>query len=161
MNIKVTSIVASILVVFLAAMLFMQKGNYVFQAETHYKETTGKTFKQSGQILEFVNGAIEQNRLLWSLATDAVQKVQTAKEMADLESKYFPGIKGVNSIKDQTRKFSATADFYIVSSFAKVETDKSTGVKTLTKLTNISIDALLGKTSSASEEEEGEGEGEE
>ena len=45
MNIKNIAIVLTVLVVAIAAMLFMQKGNYVTQATEHYNKTTGNSFK--------------------------------------------------------------------------------------------------------------------
>lgn len=159
MNPKIISIAASVLVVLFAIMLFMQKGNYMGQAEEKYNETTQKSYKSSAKILDYVNSAVEQNRLVWSLATDVMQNAKSAKDQASLEAKYFPSIKGEMSIANKTRKFSATSDFYIVSIFDKVETDKKTDVKTLVGLTGVNVDALLGKfgaASAAAEEAEDE-----
>lgn len=144
MNIKLISIVATILAFLIAIMLFMQKGNYVSQAQDHYEETTSKSFKGSSQMLGFVNAGIEQNRDLWALATIGIQKAKTAKDLADLESKAFPSIKGSNSISQKTRTFSLTPELFIVSSFGKVVEDPKTQVKTLVDLQGISVDALLG-----------------
>lgn len=150
MNPKVISIAASVLVVLFAIMLLMQKGSYMGQAEEKYNETTGKSFKSSSKILDYVNNAVDQNRLIWSLATDVMQNAKSAKDQAGLEAKYFPMIKGEMSIANKTRKFSATSDFYIVSSFSKVEVDKKTEVKTLVGLSGVNVDALLGKYGAAS-----------
>jgi hypothetical protein len=78
--------------------------------------------------------------------------------MAELESKYFPGIKGNMSIAQKNRKFEATMAYYIVSYYDKVEVDKKTDVKTLTGLTAIDVNALLGNVAiaKAADEEEGE-----
>lgn len=143
-NLKIISVITSILVIMVAAMLLMQKGNYVSQAKEHYDKRTTAIQKGYGQRLDYVNANLERNRSLWSLVTEATQTTTTAKQMADLEAKYFPGIKGSNSIAQKTRTFSANSDFYIVSNYAKVETDPKTDVKTLTGLTSISVDALLG-----------------
>ena len=153
MNIKVISIVSTIVVFLLLITLIMQKGNYVSQAQNHYEETTTKSYKGTSQILEFVNNTIDTERNLWKLTTEALQNVKTSKQMADLESKIFPNVKGVNSIQNQTRKFSPTQDFYIISSFANVETDKKTGVKTLVGLNSISVESLLGKETQPQTEE--------
>lgn len=158
-NLKIISIIATILVIMIAAMLLMQKGNYVSQAREHYEKKTTAIYKGYGQRLDYVNANLERNRSLWSLVTEATQTVSTAKQMADLESKYFPGIKGSNSIAQKTRTFSANADFYIVSNFSKVETDPKTDVKTLTGLTSISVDALLGLVEAHAAEAPAEEEG--
>ncbi len=152
MNPKVISIAASVLVVLFAIMLLMQKGSYMGQAEEKYNETTSKSYKASSKILGYVNSAVDQNRLIWGLATDVMQNAKNAKQQADLEAKYFPSIKGQMSIATKTRKFSATSDFYIVSSFDKVETDKKTDVKTLVGLTGVSVKALLGYAGADEEE---------
>ena len=154
MNIKLISIVATVLAVLIAIMLFMQKGNYISQAQSHYEETTAKSFKGSSQILGFVNSGIEQNRDLWALASNAIQNVKTAKQMADLESKAFPSTKGSNSISQKTRTFSLTSDLFIVSTFANVSEDPKTQVKTLVGLQSISVDALLGNVAKPATESE-------
>ncbi|MEE1067628.1 MAG: hypothetical protein UH678_03945 [Fibrobacteraceae bacterium] len=154
MNIKLISIVATILAVLIAIMLFMQKGNYISQAQTHYEETTGKSYKASSQMLGFVNTGIEQNRDLWALAVNAMQNVKTAKQMADLESKLFPSVKGSNSISQKTRTFSLGTDLFIVASFGKVAEDPKTNVKTLEDLQGISVDALLGNVAKPAAESE-------
>ena len=154
MNIKLISIVATVLAVLIAIMLFMQKGNYISQAQSHYEETTSKSFKGSSQLLGFVNSGIEQNRDLWALASNAIQNVKTAKQMADLESKAFPSTKGSNSISQKTRTFSLTSDLFIVSTFANVSEDPKTQVKTLVDLQSISVDALLGNVAKPATESE-------
>ncbi len=152
-DIKLISIVATVLAVLIAVMLLMQKGNYESQARTFYEETTNKSMKGSKAMISNVNATLEQNRLLWSLVSEvAEKKLSTAKQLADAESKYFPIVKGSNSIAKQTRTFAPNPDFPIVFSFAKVETDKKTGVKTLVDLNAVSIDALLGLGVSNAEE---------
>ena len=117
MNIKNIAIVLSVLVVAIAAMLFMQKGNYVTQATEHYVKTTGNSFKGSSKIIEYVNSTAGTTKMLWALTCDAVQGAKTSQDMAKLEGKYFPATKGSNSISQKTRRFEPTAAYYIVTTF--------------------------------------------
>ena len=163
MNLKTITIALTVLVFAVLATVVMQKGSYVSQATEHYEKTTGNSFNGTSRILKFVNESIETNKTLWLMTCDAIQNVKTAKQMAELESKYFPGIKGNMSIAQKNRKFEATMSYYIVSYYDKVEVDKKTDVKTLTGLTAIDVNALLGNVAiakAAADEEEGE-EGEE
>lgn len=160
MNLKTITIALTVLVFAVLATVIMQKGSYVSQATEHYEKTTGNSFNGTSRILKFVNESIETNKTLWLMTCDAVQNVKTAKQMAELESKYFPGIKGNMSIAQKNRKFEATMAYYIVSYYSNVEVDKKTDVKTLTGLTAIDVNALLGNAVMAKDGEEGE-EGEE
>ena len=163
MNLKTITIALTVLVFAVLATVVMQKGSYVSQATEHYEKTTGNSFNGTSRILKFVNESIETNKTLWLMTCDAIQNVKTAKQMAELESRYFPGIKGNMSIAQKNRKFEATMSYYIVSYYDKVEVDKKTDVKTLTGLTAIDVNALLGNVAiakAAADEEEGE-EGEE
>lgn len=160
MNLKTITIALTVLVFAVLATVIMQKGSYVSQATEHYEKTTGNSFNGTSRILKFVNESIETNKTLWLMTCDAVQNVKTAKQMAELESKYFPGIKGNMSIAQKNRKFEATMAYYIVSYYSNVEVDKKTDVKTLTGLTAIDVNALLGNAVVSSGDEEGEeGEG--
>ena len=163
MNIKNIAIVLTVLVVAIAAMLFMQKGNYVTQASEHYNKTTGNSFKGSSKIIEYVNSTAGTTKMLWALTCDAVQGAKTSQDMAKLEGKYFPATKGSNSISQKTRRFEPTAAYYLVSTFDKVDVDKKTDLKTLSGLKSIDVGALLGNAviAAAAEEDEGEEEGEE
>ncbi len=161
MNIKTIAIVLSVLVVALAATLLMQKGSYVSQATEHYNKTTSNTFKGSSKIVEYVCSSIDQNKLLWAMTSEALQNVKTSQDMAKLEAKYFPTTKGSNSIANKTRRFEATSAYYVVSSFAKVDEDKKSGLKTLSGLQSIDVSALLGKAAPVAAAEEVEEEGEE
>ncbi len=163
MNIKNIAIVLSVLVVAIAAMLFMQKGNYVTQATEHYVKTTGNSFKGSSKIIEYVNSTAGTTKMLWALTCDAVQGAKTSQDMAKLEGKYFPATKGSNSISQKTRRFEPTAAYSIVTTFDKVDVDKKTDLKTLSGLKSIDVSTLLGNAviAAAAEEEEVEEEGEE
>ena len=161
MNIKNISIVLTVLLVFIAAMVLMQKGNYVDQATEHYNKTTEASFKGGKKILEYVNNSVDVNKLVWAMACEAIQTVKTSKDMAKLESKYFPTTKGSNSIANKTRRFEATSAYFIVSNFDKVDVDKKTDLKTLSGLKSIDVGALMGEAPSAQEEEMPEGEEEE
>jgi hypothetical protein len=164
MNIKNIAIVLTVLVVAIAAMLFMQKGNYVTQATEHYNKTTGNSFKGSSKIIEYVNSTAGTTKMLWALTCDAVQGAKTSQDMAKLEGKYFPATKGSNSISQKTRRFEPTAAYYIVTTFDKVDVDKKTDLKTLAGLKSIDVGALLGNATIAAavaEDEDGEEEGEE
>ena len=158
MNIKNISIVLTVLLVFIAAMVLMQKGNYVDQATEHYNKTTEASFKGGKKILEYVNNSVDVNKLVWAMAVEANQTVKTSQDMAKLEAKYFPTTKGSNSIAQKTRRFEATSAYFIVSTFDKVDEDKKTNLKTLSGLKSIDVSALLGDASSAQEEELPEGE---
>lgn len=162
MNLKNISIALTVLVFGVIAMLFMQKGNYVNQAKEHYDATTAKSFKGNSMVLELVNNGIDLNKATWAIACQALQTVKTSQDMAKLEAKFFPATKGSNSITNKTRRFEASSANVIVSTFAKVEEDKSTGVKSLADLQSINVDVLLGKVAlaTAAESEEAE-EGEE
>ena len=163
MNIKNIAIVLSVLVVAIAAMLFMQKGNYVTQATEHYNKMTGNSFKGSSKIIEYVNSTAGTTKMLWSLTCDAIQGAKTSQDMAKLEGKYFPATKGSNSISQKTRRFEPTSAYYIVTTFDKVDVDKKTDLKTLAGLKSIDVNALLGNATiaaAAAEEDEGEEEGE-
>ncbi|MCQ2055714.1 MAG: hypothetical protein MJY82_10595 [Fibrobacter sp.] len=161
MNIKTIAIALTVLVVAVLATVLMQKGNYVSQATEHYEKTTTNTFKGSSKIIEYVSNSIDQNKLVWALACDAVQSVKTSQDMAKLEAKYFPTTKGSNSLSKKTRRFEATSAYFIVSSFDKVDEDKKTQLKTLSGLNSIDVSALLGQVAAAAPAEEVEGEGEE
>ena len=164
MNIKSSAVVLTVLVVAIAAMLFMQKGNYVTQATEHYNKTTGNSFKGSSKIIEYVTSTAGTTKMLWALTCDAVQGAKTSQDMAKLEGKYFPATTGSNSISQKTRRFEPTAAYYIVTTFDKVDVDKKTDLKTLAGLKSIDVGALLGNATIAAavaEEEDGEEEGEE
>ena len=163
MNIKNIAIVLSVLVVAIAAMLFMQTGTYVTQATEHYVKTTGNSFKGSSKIIEYVNSTAGTTKMLWALTCDAVQGAKTSQDMAKLEGKYFPATKGSNSISQKTRRFEPTAAYSIVTTFDKVDVDKKTDLKTLSGLKSIDVSTLLGNAviAAAADEEEVEDEGEE
>lgn len=156
MNVKTISIALAAVVVLLLVTLLMQKGGYVSQATEHYNKTTEKSFKGASQVIEYVNGSIDVNKSVWTLACEAVQSVKTSQDQARLEAKLFPSVKGTMSIANKTRKFEATSDYYIVSNFAKVDVDKKTEVKSLSGLTSVNVNALLGNSIVADEEEEDE-----
>ena len=126
MNIKNISIVLTVLLVFIAALVLMQKGNYVDQATEHYNKTTDASFKGGKKILEYVNNSADVNKLVWAMAVEANQTVKTSQDMAKLEAKYFPTTKGSNSIANKTRRFEATSAYFIISTFDKVDVDKKT-----------------------------------
>ena len=161
MNIKNISIVLTVLLVFIAALVLMQKGNYVDQATEHYNKTTESSFKGGKKILEYVNNSVDVNKLVWAMAVEANQTVKTSQDMAKLEAKYFPTTKGANSIANKTRRFEATSAYFIVSNFDKVDVDKKTDLKTLSGLKSIDVGALMGDAPAAVEEPEGEEEEEE
>jgi len=154
MNLKNISIALTVLVFGVIAMLFMQKGNYVNQAKEHYEATTTKSFKGNSMVLELVNNAIDLNKATWAIACGALQTVRTSQDMARLEAKFFPSTKGSNSITNKTRRFEASTANVLVSTFAKVEEDKKTGVKSLADLQSVNVDVLLGKVAVAAPESE-------
>lgn len=156
MNLKTISIALAAVAVLLLATLLMQKGGYVSQATEHYNKTTEKSYKGASQVVEYVNTSIETNKSVWALACEVVQTVKTSQDQARLEAKFFPSTKGTMSIANKTRKFEATGDYYIVSNFANVEVDKKTDVKSLSGLTSVNVNALLGIMTAAEEPEEDE-----
>ena len=155
MNLKNISIALTVLVFGVIAMLFMQKGNYVNQAKEHYDATTVKSFKGNSMVLELVNNGIEMNKQTWAIACGALQTVKNSQDMARLEAKFFPATKGSNSIANKTRRFEASSANVIVSTFAKVEEDKKTGVKSLAGLQSVDVSVLLGKAVASAESDEG------
>ena len=149
MNLKNISIALTVLVFGVIAMLFMQKGNYVNQAKEQYDATTAKSFKGNSMVLELVNNGIEMNKQTWAIACEALQTVKNSQDMARLEAKFFPATKGSNSIANKTRRFEASSANVIVSTFAKVEEDKKTGVKSLAGLQSVDVSVLLGNVAAA------------
>jgi len=156
MNMKTISIALAAVAVLLLATLLMQKSGYVSQATEHYQKTTEKSFKSGSQVVQYVNNSIDVNKSVWVLATEIIQNVKTSQDQARLEAKLFPSTKGNMSIANKTRKFEATSDYYIISNFAKVDVDKKTEVKSLSGLTSVNVNALLGKAVVVEEEEEGD-----
>jgi hypothetical protein len=158
MNIKNIAIVLTVLLVAIAAMLLMQKGNYVDQATEHYNKTTQNTFKATSKIVEYVSNSIDVNKMVWALACEVIQTAKSSQDMAKLEAKYFPATKGSNSKVKMTRHFEASTFYFIDSKFDKVDTDKKTDVWFLNNLSSIDVSALLGLVTPAatapSEEEE-------
>ena len=158
MNIKNIAIVLTVLLVAIAAMLLMQKGNYVDQATEHYNKTTQNTFKATSKIVEYVSNSIDVNKMVWALACEGIQTAKSSQDMAKLEAKYFPATKGSNSKAKMTRHFEASTFYFIDSKFDKVDTDKKTDVWFLNNLSSIDVSALLGLVTPAatapSEEEE-------
>ncbi|MBR5694113.1 MAG: hypothetical protein IKX42_10500 [Fibrobacter sp.] len=158
MNIKNIAIVLTVLLVAIAAMLLMQKGNYVDQATEHYNKTTQNTFKATSKIVEYVGNSIDVNKMVWALACEGIQTAKSSQDMAKLEAKYFPATKGSNSKVKMTRHFEASTFYFIDSKFDKVDTDKKTDVWFLNNLSSIDVSALLGLVTPAatapSEEEE-------
>ena len=158
MNIKNIAIVLTVLLVAIAAMLLMQKGNYVDQATEHYNKTTQNTFKATSKIVEYVSNSIDVNKMVWALACEGIQTAKSSQDMAKLEAKYFPATKGSNSKVKMTRHFEASTFYFIDSKFDKVDVDKKTDVWYLTNLSSIDVSALLGLVTPAatapSEEEE-------
>ena len=158
MNIKNIAIVWTVLLVAIAAMLLMQKGNYVDQATEHYNKTTQNTFKATSKIVEYVSNSIDVNKMVWALACEGIQTAKSSQDMAKLEAKYFPATKGSNSKVKMTRHFEASTFYFIDSKFDKVDTDKKTDVWFLNNLSSIDVSALLGLVTPAAtaptEEEE-------
>ena len=158
MNIKNIAIVLTVLLVAIAAMLLMQKGNYVDQATEHYNKTTQNTDKATSKIVEYVSNSIDVNKMVWALACEGIQTAKSSQDMAKLEAKYFPATKGSNSKVKMTRHFEASTFYFIDSKFDKVDTDKKTDVWFLNNLSSIDVSALLGLVTPAatapSEEEE-------
>ena len=158
MNIKNIAIVLTVLLVAIAAMLLMQKGNYVDQATEHYNKTTQNTFKATSKIVEYVSNSIDVNKMVWALACEGIQTAKSSQDMAKLEAKYFPATKGSNSKVKMTRHFEASTFYFIDSKFDKVDTDKKTDVWVLNNLSSIDVSALLGLVTPAAtaptEEEE-------
>lgn len=158
MNIKNIAIVLTVLLVGIAAMLLMQKGNYVDQATEHYNKTTQNTYKATSKIVEYVGNSIDVNKMVWALACEGIQTAKSSQDMAKLEAKYFPATKGSNSKVKMTRHFEASTFYFIDSKFDKVDTDKKTDVWFLNNLSSIDVSALLGLVTPAatapSEEEE-------
>jgi hypothetical protein len=158
MNIKNIAIVLTVLLVAIAAMLLMQKGNYVDQATEHYNKTTQNTYKATSKIVEYVSNSIDVNKMVWALACEGIQTAKSSQDMAKLEAKYFPATKGSNSKVKMTRHFEASTFYFIDSKFDKVDTDKKTDVWFLNNLSSIDVSALLGLVTPAatapSEEEE-------
>lgn len=158
MNIKNIAIVLTVLLVAIAAMLLMQKGNYVDQATEHYNKTTQNTYKATSKIVEYVSNSIDVNKMVWALACEGIQTAKSSQDMAKLEAKYFPATKGSNSKAKMTRHFEASTFYFIDSKFDKVDTDKKTDVWFLNNLSSIDVSALLGLVTPAatapSEEEE-------
>ena len=158
MNIKNIAIVLTVLLVAIAALLLMQKGNYVDQATEHYNKTTQNTFKATSKIVEYVSNSIDVNKMVWALACEGIQTAKSSQDMAKLEAKYFPATKGSNSKVKMTRHFEASTFYFIDSKFDKVDTDKKTDVWFLNNLSSIDVSALLGLVTPAatapSEEEE-------
>ena len=158
MNIKNIAIVLTVLLVAIAAMLLMQKGNYVDQATEHYNKTTQNTYKATSKIVEYVGNSIDVNKMVWALACEGIQTAKSSQDMAKLEAKYFPATKGSNSKVKMTRHFEASTFYFIDSKFDKVDTDKKTDVWFLNNLSSIDVSALLGLVTPAatapSEEEE-------
>ena len=158
MNIKNIAIVLTVLLVAIAAMRLMQKGNYVDQATEHYNKTTQNTFKATSKIVEYVSNSIDVNKMVWALACEGIQTAKSSQDMAKLEAKYFPATKGSNSKVKMTRHFEASTFYFIDSKFDKVDTDKKTDVWFLNNLSSIDVSALLGLVTPAatapSEEEE-------
>jgi hypothetical protein len=158
MNIKNIAIVLTVLLVAIAAMLLMQKGNYVDQATEHYNKTTQNTFKATSKIVEYVGNSIDVNKMVWALACEGIQTAKSSQDMAKLEAKYFPATKGSNSKVKMTRHFEASTFYFIDSKFDKVDTDKKTDVWFLNNLSSIDVSALLGLVTPAAtaptEEEE-------
>lgn len=158
MNIKNIAIVLTVLLVGIAAMLLMQKGNYVDQATEHYNKTTQNTYKATSKIVEYVSNSIDVNKMVWALACEGIQTAKSSQDMAKLEAKYFPATKGSNSKVKMTRHFEASTFYFIDSKFDKVDTDKKTDVWFLNNLSSIDVSALLGQVTPAAtaptEEEE-------
>ena len=164
MNIKIVSIVLTVLLVVFLVTVLMQKGSYVGQAAEHYKKTTDASFKGGQTILEYVNKSVEENNLVWALACDAVQNAKSSQDQARLEAKYFTAKKGSNNKATMSRRFEATSAYFIDTKFSKVEVDKKTSAWFLNNLVSIDVGALLGNPTVAEEaidEEEGEVEEEE
>ena len=86
MNIKNIAIVLTVLLVAIAAMLLMQKGNYVDQATEHYNKTTQNTFKATSKIVEYVSNSIDVNKMVWALACEGIQTAKSSQDMAKLEA---------------------------------------------------------------------------
>lgn len=156
MNIKNISIVLTVLLVAIAVFVFMQKGNYVDQATSHYTEETGKTFSKTNEIIGNVNNSVNVNKAVWTLVCKTIETAKSSKDQATLEAKYVPSVKGSNSMEKMTRRFEYGA-FSFVSTFSKV--DKKNG--SLDGLVSVDVNALLGIPVAEEVEEEEEGDGEE
>lgn len=144
MNIKNIAIALSVLLVAVAALLLMQKGNYVDQATERYNTTSNKIFKGFSNDIEKVGASIDVNKMVWALACEGIQTAKSSQDMAKLEAKFFPSTKGSNSKAKMTRHFEASTFYFIDSKFAKVDTDKKTDVWYLNNLSSIDVSALLG-----------------
>ena len=159
MNLKNIFIALTVLVFGVIALFFMQKSGYADQAKANYEKNTNASYKGNSMVFDLVNTAIETNKGTWAVACGALQTVKNTQDMAKLEAKFFPATKGSMSITNKTRRFEANSANVIVSNFAKVEENKTTGVKSLAGLVSVDVSVLLGKIAPAEPDEGADEEG--
>ena len=138
MKLKYIMIASLALNLAIFALLFMQKGAYVSQAEEAYQKKTEAYYKQALNIVDGQNSVIENNAVLWNIACTANQQAKTSKDFATIEkrhaSTFFSAkVSGTPDGNGKLRTLSWNSDYYIVARF-----DKSN------KFLGVNVDALLG-----------------
>ncbi len=157
MKFKYILIASLALNVAILALLFMQKGAYVSQAEDAYLKKTEAYYKQAVNIVEGQNSVIENNAVLWNIACTANQLAKNSKDFATIEKRlaspsvFSSKLSGTADGSGTLRTLSWNSDYYIVASFDKKKS-----------LTGIDVNALLGNAQPlAAEISEEEGDAEE
>lgn len=150
MKLKYAMIASLVLNIAIIAMLFMQKGSYVSQAESAYQKKTESYYKQAFNIVEGQNSVIENNFILWDIACSAAQSAKTSKEFATIEKRLATSnisakVTGTPDGQGKLRTVSWNSDYYIVASFDRANA-----------LQGIDVGALLGNAPSLAPEEEPE-----
>ena len=87
MKLKYIMIASLALNLAIFALLFMQKGAYVSQAEEAYQKKTEAYYKQALNIVDGQNSVIENNAVLWHIACTANQQAKTSKDFATIEKR--------------------------------------------------------------------------
>jgi hypothetical protein len=139
MKLKYILIASLVLNIAILALLFMQKGAYVSQAEEAYLKKTEAYYKQAVNIVEGQNSVIENNAILWNIACTANQTAKTSKDFATIEKRlgtptFTAKLSGTPDGNGTLRTLSWNSDYYIVASFDRQKA-----------LQSIDVSALLGK----------------
>lgn len=125
MKIKQITIASLILNVAIFALVFMQKGAYVSQAEEAYQKKTDAYYKQAVNIVEGQNSVIANNAVLWDIACTAAATAKTSKDFATIEKRlanlqiFSAKVSGTPDGSGTLRTLSWNSDYYIVARFDK------------------------------------------
>lgn len=155
MNAKVFSIVLTVVAALILVMVLVQKNGYVSQAQENYDKKAAEYKTYGTNTTEFVNTSISLNKQAWAIACGIAEKgVASSRDQGVIERAVAPSIKGSDNFKTMVRHFEISPNYFIETTYKKVDEDKKNGLKFLSGFASMNINALRGNPSVAAEEDD-------